>query len=145
MQFDESPSIDEFKDGMPENMPDPNRRRRRFFLAVLVLALVVAMMGAGVIFKQSGVVEHVTGTGVVRGRVVDVDGKPFQGRIFILGTELATQTDENGNFELGGVPDGEQVLIVADDSVGRDFDIQVATGAQLELGEIQFISTATAP
>jgi hypothetical protein len=76
---------------------------------------------------------------------VDVDGKPFQGRIFILGTELATQTDENGNFELGGVPDGEQVLIVADDSVGRDFDIQVATGAQLELGEIQFISTATAP
>ena len=143
MQFDDSPSLDQFKNGMPEKMPDPNKRLRKFRIMLLVITLIVALMGFSVVLKDTRTIENITITGLVRGRVVDETGQPFQGKIFILGTELEAQTDANGNFELSGVPAGEQILIVADDFIGRDFPIQVTTAAELQMGEIRFQTTAT--
>jgi hypothetical protein len=49
------------------------------------------------------------------------------------------------NFELSRVPSGDQVLIVADQLIGRDFPIHVITATTLELGEIRFETTAMPP
>jgi hypothetical protein len=143
MQLDDSPSLDQFKNGMPEKTPNPNERVRKFRILLLVLALVVAFIGLSAFLKNTRAIENITATGLVRGRVVDQNGQPFHGSIFILGTRLATQTDVDGNFVLKNVPAGEQKLIVADELIGRDFAIHVTTASELQMGEIRFQPTAT--
>jgi hypothetical protein len=147
MQFDESPNLDQFKDGMPENKktPDPQERRKRFRILLLITFVIVTLIGLALVLKETNTLATLTSTAVVRGRVVDASGLPFNGEIFILGTELRTQTDANGNFELKRVPSGKQVLIVADKLIGRDFPIQVTTATTLEMGEIRFEPTAMPP
>jgi hypothetical protein len=63
--------------------------------------------------------------------------------IFILGTELAVSTDATGHFAMDRVPAGAQSLIVADDLFGREFPIQVVVGETIDVGQLQFIPTAT--
>ena len=145
MQFDESPNLDQFKDGMPENLPKPDAGRRKFRIILLVTFIVVTLIGFALVLKENNTLATLTSTAVVRGRVVDNSGLPFKGEIFILGTELKTQTDANGNFELSRVPSGKQLLIVADNLIGRDFPIQVITATTLEMGEIRFEPTAMPP
>ena len=142
MSLDDSPSIDQFQDGMPEKLPDPNVKVRKFRTLLLIMTLIVALIGFSVVLKNTRTLETLTATGLVRGRVVDENGQPFHGRIFILGTKLSTQTDANGNFEISRVPSGEQTLIVADDQIGRDFKIQVNTASELQMSEIQFVPSA---
>ena len=142
MQFDDSPSLDQFKDGMPEKLPDPNEHAKKFRILLLVITLIIVLIGFSVILKDTRTLENLTATGIVRGRVVDENGQPFHGRIFILGTELIAQTDADGNFEIRSVPAGEQVLIVADEFIGRDFTIRVTTASELQFGEIRFETTA---
>ena len=138
MSLDESPSLDQFQNGMPEKLPDPDSRVKKFRILLLIMAFVVALAGISVVLKNTRTLETLTATGLVRGRVVDQNGQPFHGRIFILGTKLATQTDANGNFEISRVPSGEQRLIVADNLIGRDFKIQVNIASELQMGEIRF-------
>jgi hypothetical protein len=145
MQFDESPNLDQFKDGMPDHMPDPHVGRRRFRVVLLITFIIVTLIGLALVLKENNTLATLTSTAVVRGRVVDESGLPFSGKIFILGTDLKTQTDVNGNFELSRVPSGKQVLIVADELIGRDFSIQVTTATTLEMGEIRFETTAMPP
>lgn len=147
MQFDESPNLDQFKDGMPEikKTPDPQVGRRRFRILLLITFIIVALIGLVPVFKENNTLATLTSTAVVRGRVVNANGLPFNGEIFILGTDLKTQTDANGTFELKRVPSGEQILIVADELIGRDFPIQVTTATTLEMGEIRFEPTAKPP
>ena len=145
MQFDESPNLDQFKDGMPETLPDPATGRRNFRIILLIMFIVVTLIGFSLVLKETNTLATLTSTAIVRGRVVDENGLPFNGEIFILGSELKTQTDQNGNFELSRVPSGKQVLIVADELIGRDFSIQVTTATLLEMGEIRFETTAMPP
>jgi hypothetical protein len=145
MSFDESPSLDQFQNGMPEKLPDPIERAKKFRILLLVITLIVSLIGFSVILKDTRTLENLTATGVVRGRVVDENGQPFHGRIFILGTQLITQTDANGNFALSRVPAGERILIVADELIGRDFTIQVTAASELQVGEIRFETTAMPP
>jgi hypothetical protein len=112
---------------------------------LLITFIVVTLIGLALVLKENNTLATLTSTAIVRGRVVDESGLPFSGKIFILGTDLKTQTDVNGNFELSRVPSGKQVLIVADELIGRDFSIQVTTATTLEMGEIRFETTAMPP
>ena len=145
MKLDDSPSLNQFQNGMPEKAPDPNAPLKKFRILLLVLTFVVVLTGFSVVLKDTRILENITATGLVRGRVIDENGQPFHGSIFILGTDLETQTDINGNFELSGVPAGEQILIVADDLIGRDFTIQITTAVELQMGQIRFETTAMPP
>ena len=142
MKFENSPSLGEYKHGLPERPPDSTTRRRRLRIVILIVLLFVLLLGAANLMKsQTGGI--LMGTGAVRGVVVDQNGAPFHGRIFILGTKLAAVTDSNGRFQLDRVPAGAQSLIVADNLVGRDFPVQVIAGQTADVGQIEFIPTAT--
>jgi hypothetical protein len=145
MQFDESPDLEQFKDGMPEKPSDPDTGHRRFRIVLLATFIVVTLIGLALVLKQTHALATLTSTAIVRGRVTDESGQPFKGEIYILGTNLKAQTDANGNFELSRVPSGKQVLIVADKLIGRDFSIQVTTATTLEMGDIRFETTAMTP
>ncbi|GAB4505086.1 MAG: hypothetical protein Fur0043_20810 [Anaerolineales bacterium] len=142
MQLEKSPGFDQYKDGLPEPPPDPALRRRRFRLVLLTLLLAILALSA-INFLGSKSAAILSGNGAVTGVVVGPDGQPFQGQIFILGTELSAATDANGRFFLDHVPAGAQILIVADDALGREFPIEVIPGETVEMGQIQFIPTAT--
>lgn len=142
MQLEQSPGFDQYKDGLPEPPPDPTRRRKRFRLLLLALLLAVLVLSA-LNFFGSKSAALLLGNGAVTGVVVGQDGQPFHGQVFILGTELSSATDADGRFFLDHVPAGAQILIVADDALGREFPVEVLPGETVEMGQIQFVPTAT--
>lgn len=142
MKFEESPQFDQYKDGLPEPPLDPEVRRRRFRIFLLIVLLFVLLL-TGVNFMGSQTASFLSGTGAVTGVVIDENGQPFQGEIFILGTELAVSTDVDGRFVMDHVPAGLQSLIVADDLIGREFPVEVKAGETVDMGQIQFFPTAT--
>ncbi len=142
MQLEQSPGFDQYKDGLPEPPPDPAAQRKRFRLLLLALLLVVLILSA-LNFLGSKSMSILTGSGAVTGVVVDQDGRPFQCQVVILGTELSAATDSNGRFLLDRVPAGAQILIVADDALGREFPVEVIPGETVEMGQLQFVPTAT--
>ncbi len=142
MNLEESPSLETYKDGLPEPPPDPSLRRKRFRIIVLLVLLTVLFLGTAN-FLQSQTAGLLLETGSVTGMIIDENGQPFQGEVFILGTELAVVIDANGYFVMDSVPAGQQSLIVADEEYGNEFLINIIAGEAIDVGQIQFVSTAT--
>ncbi len=107
--------------------------------------LIVSVIVVTTLLSNTNALDVIKGTGAIAGSVIDENGLPFQGDVFILGTNLSTKTDANGAFEISGVPAGEQSLIIADASTGREFPVQVNSASKLQMGQIQFQPTAIAP
>src|SRR5438128_8399052 len=75
-------------------------------LAVLLTACARATASDNSIAPASGSV-------TVTGRVVSSTGTPIpDARVYIPGAGEATRTDANGNYNLTGVPDGPQEVVV---------------------------------
>ncbi len=138
MAFEESPSLDLYKDGMPSRLPDPSRRRR------LVWALIIglAALSVGLAFlnmAQNGTLAILTGTGKVAGTVYDDHGNPAAAaEVFVFGADAYAQADQSGRFVLEGVPAGQQVIVVAYRNVGCEYVVQVVAGQTVDLGEAHF-------
>ncbi len=142
MGLEKSPSLKEFEQGMPEKISDPSARKKRLRIVIFVLlgALIILL---GFSFARSDAATLLAGKGAVTGLVLDGDSQPFDdGYIFMLGTELETQTDAKGRFLLEGIPAGARILIVADDVVGYEFPIVIIAGEIIDIGQLQFITTA---
>ena len=141
MAFENSPSLKEFEGGMPEKLSDPSAKKKRFRSAIFVLlGLVILLVGFS--FAQSNAAELLAGKGSLSGLVMDDNNQPFHGYIFILGTELETQTDAEGRFLIENVPAGARLLVVANDFAGYEFPVVVTAGENTDIGQLQFISTA---
>ena len=141
MAFENSPSLKEFEEGMPEKLSDPSAKKKRIRSAIFILlGLVILLVGFS--FAQSNTAELLAGKGSLSGLVVDDNHQPFHGYIFILGTELETETDAEGRFLIENVPAGEQLLVIANDFAGCEFPVMVTPGKNKDIGQLQFISTA---
>jgi hypothetical protein len=142
MKFEESPSLKEYKDGLPEPPPDPARGHKRARVMILILAVIVLLLGT-MNFLESSTGALLTGTGTVRGSVVDSEGLPFRGGVVILGTDISVETGADGSFELKRVPAGDRALVVVDSEIGHEYPIRVNAGQVLDVGRIEFTVTAT--
>lgn len=142
MALENSPSLDEFEDGIPKKLSDPSARRKRIrILAWLLLALLLVFFGVS--FLNSNAASFLAGKGNITGQALDDIGNPFQGYIFILGTELETSTQPDGTFLIENVPAGSRVVVLANEYAGYEFPVQVVAGETIAIGQIKFISTAT--
>ena len=72
-----------------------------------IFVLVALML---VIFMKSGPGQFLGGSGTVTGKVVGLNGVPQIATIYIMGTEISTETDGHGYFQLENVPGGEALL-----------------------------------
>ena len=142
MSFENSPSLEEFQDGIPAKLSDPSAQRKRIRVLVLLLIAVLLVLFASV-FAKSDAAAILSGRGSISGQAIDDLGNPFQGYIFVFGTELEAQTQPDGTFLLDGVPAGARVLVLANEYAGYEFPVQVIAGETVAVGKIQFISTAT--
>jgi len=101
--------------------------RRRWALS-LGTAAAVLLLGAGPVLAQVG--------GTIRGKVTDrATRRVLTGaRIAVVGTVRMTQADNDGNFELRGVPVGEQTIRVMFIGYTRsDTAVTIRAGQELEL------------
>ena len=141
MALENSPSLKEFENGIPQNLSDPSKKKNRIRKTLLVL-LALLVLFVGFSFFQSNAAELLAGKGSLSGLVLDDKGQPFQGYIFILGTDLESQTDADGHFLIENVPAGARILIVANDHAGYEFPTLVEAGNTIDIGQLQFITTA---
>lgn len=142
MAFENSPSLEEFEEGIPVKLSDPSaKRKRRRILLVLLLGMLLLL--AGTKFAQSDAATLLAGKGSVAGQAIDENGNPFQGTVMVLGTELEIATQPDGSFLLENIPQGARVLVLANDHAGYEFPVQVIAGDMVSIGQIQFASTAT--
>ncbi len=141
MAFEKSPSLEEFEDGIPQKLSDPSARRKRIrMLALLVIGLLLVFLAIS--FAQSDASALLAGKGSVSGRALDDNGQPFQGYAFIVGTDIEGVTAEDGTFLVDGVPAGTRTLVLANEYTGYEFPIVVTAGETVDIGDIQFTTTA---
>lgn len=135
--MERSPSLEEYKDGMPEKLPDSSGRRKRVWITIAVLAALALVFGI-VNLVRSDSFARMAGVGGVKGTVVDEKGQPLPAAdIFVLKTSLSAETDAAGYFEIQGVPAGYQTLVVGYLAQGIEVPVRIAGGETRDLGQIQ--------
>ncbi len=135
--MERSPLLEEYKDGIPERLPDSSGRRKRAWIAIAILAVLALAFGI-VNLVRSDSFARLAGVGGVKGVVVDEQGQPLPAEIVVLKTDLAVQADASGYFEIQGVPAGEQTLVVGYLARGIEVPVRIAGGQTRDLGQIQF-------
>ena len=141
MTLENSPSLEEFKEGIPGKLSDPSKKRKKVYTFISILFAFVLFL-LGVSFAQSNAAEILAGKGAVSGVVFDENHQPFDGYIFIIGTELEAKTDIEGRFLLENIPAGMRFLVIANEYAGYEFPVEVVAGTNTNIGELQFIATA---
>jgi len=137
MAFEESPSLNLYKDGLPSRPPDPSRKRRRVWAVIIGLAI-LSMGLAFFNMARDGTLAILAGTGAATGMVYDDQGNPIVAEISVFGTILSTQSDQTGRFQLEGIPAGRQVVVVAYRNIGREYKVNVTAGQTTDMGEARF-------
>jgi len=140
MAFENSPSLKDYTKGLPSQPPERPAGHRRVWIGIGSLVFLIMVL-ALVDLQSSEQTTLLSGSDTVVGAVVDEAGNPLQAEIFVLKTDLQTQTDANGRFELASVPAGAQVVVVAYLGAGREYPVVVHQGAITDIGKIQFVST----
>lgn len=140
MSLEQSPSLDQFKDGLPEKLPD--QRKRRNFRWLLIFLLAAAALALGVAdFLQSDTAARMAGTGSISGKVADENGNPIAAQIYVMGTHIRGTAQSDGSFHLDDIPAGMQSIAIAYEGTGFEVPAQVRVGENTALGKLQYTST----
>ena len=134
MSLQNSPKLDEFKNGYVEP-EDPNQKSKRTWILIGVLAAVVLVLGA-ILFMRSDYAVMLSGKGTVTGYAVDENGNPIQVEILIFDTNIIEISDEEGAFVIRDVPAGKQSIIVAAGDIATEVEIRVVAGAENTVGTV---------
>ena len=93
-----------------------------------VVLFILAVLSAGLLVADAQAQQR----GVVQGRIVDAsDGSPLPGaNVIVEGTTIGASTNQNGRYQLTGVPAGSQTLVASFVSYERESaSITVQAGA----------------
>ncbi len=142
MSFENSPSLEEFEEGIPHKLSNPSAKKKRLHTIIFGL-LGVVILFAGVSFAQSNAANILVGKGAISGIALNDKKQPFNGYVFIVGTDLETTTNEDGSFLIESVPAGTRSLVIANETAGYEFAVDVIAGENTNIGEIKFTATAT--
>jgi len=142
MSFEESPSLDDFQKGLPEKLPEPPVKKQRMRLLLGILFGISLFLGIAN-FLQSKTASLLMGTGSVQGKVVDAQGSPFIGDVFVIGVDQIIRTSPDGSFLINRIPSGNQSLVVANATTGQEHPVRIVAGQTIDIGQVQFLVTAT--
>jgi len=144
MSFNESPSLKEYQDGIPNKPVDPSKRRRTTRVILIILASFSLLLFSKNLY-DSGSMNVILGKGAVSGRVMDQKGSPLAGQAFILGSENEVTIDPDGNFLIEGVPSGFNSLVIAHNGAAEEYPVNIVPGEITELNEIKFLVVTQIP
>ena len=139
-----SPSLKEYKGGLPNKPRDPAGRQRVLRLIIGILVLVVLGLMA-INFIRSGAVNLLVGQGTLTGRVLDQKGNPLKGTVYVMGVDRPVALDSGGGFIYANIPAGQRKLIVAQNGTAQAYPVQVLAGTSTDVGELLFIIVTPGP
>jgi len=141
MPVEDSPLLEEFKDGLPEKLPDSQGPRKVTRSIIAILGLLTVILAATNFVKSGVALTMFRGKGTVTGYVVDENHIPIVVEIYILGTDIEAMTDQSGYFEIQGVPAGSQSIAAVTEETGDEFPVEVVAGSIVGMGELQLITS----
>jgi carboxypeptidase family protein len=79
-------------------------------------------------------------TTAVRGKLSDREGRPVAGIWVFLAADpkVETTTDQDGVFNLPGVPLGPQILVAAQDGAGQEVRFHASSQTATDLGDLAY-------
>lgn len=140
MSLSSSPSLKEYKNGIPTKHRDPDARKKNFRIVVIFL-LVIALMLLFFQFFQSDVAALAIGRGTLSGRIVDENGQALSAQVFVFGVDRLVDTGIDGSFIYKNVPAGERSLIITYNGTAQEFVVQAQAGTTVDLGDLSFLVT----
>ena len=122
---------------LEEASPAPafNPKTRRMIKILQVLTLFVILVGV-ILLVKSEAFSFIVGEGSVRGFVVDQNGTPVAGKVYIESTLQEADIANNGYFEIRGIPLGHQTLLLTWMYAGFKAPVEIHRGGITDLGTI---------
>jgi hypothetical protein len=108
---------------------------------VLLSLFLVAVILTGINFLANYEAPIQSGTGGVSGQVVNISLTPVPAEVFIVGSNLSAQADDQGQFSMINIPAGEITVIVAYQGQGVEIPVVVTSNETSKLGQIKVEST----
>ena len=142
MTTQNSPSLDDFENGLPDQLPKDKVPARKIIFRILLglsIGLLIILAAANIIKNNS--IAVLTGKGNVIGSVVNEYGVPIEAEIFVIGLDIEKKTDAEGSFTLNNLPRGMQSVVVILNDGGVEYPVQVIPGETVDIGKVQIVTT----
>jgi len=144
MSLSNSPSLDDYSDGIPPDKPPKNIIL--IFVRISLTSLILIVITLSVLnLRKNGPVAQVFPNGSITGTVFDTGGTPLAGEVFIIGSSEETLIQPDGSFKIEGVPAGEISLAVAHNGSAIEYNVNVAADEITDLGLLEFVITTPVP
>jgi hypothetical protein len=137
MSLSNSPSLNEYKNGIPDKPKDHPGRRKAFRIilsAFLVLSAVLLIYS----YLQSDAASLLVGKGSLTGQVVDEQGNVLNARVFVMGVDRPVDVRLDGSFTYGNIPAGERSLVIAYNGTAAEYSVLVKAGTTIDVGRLIF-------
>ena len=137
MNLSNSPSLNEYKNGIPDKPSDPSVRGRGFRIILLGLLVIVAGL-AFFYFLRSDAAALLAGRGSLTGQVVDKQGNALSVQVFVMGVDRPVQSGPDGSFKYDNIPAGERSLVIAYNGTAAEYSVRVQAGTTVDVGQVVF-------
>ncbi len=144
MSLSNSPSLDDYKHGIPDKPRDPVSHRKGFRIILLGLLVIVAGMGL-YNFLHTEAASLLAGQGALTGQVVDQQGMPLKAQVFVMGVDRPVQAGADGSFTYTNIPAGERSLVIIFNGTASEYPVQVQAGTTVNVGKVTFTVVTPTP
>jgi hypothetical protein len=139
-----SPSLNEYKNGIPNKPRDPSARRRIFrFILLGLLVIAVGMILSD--FLQSDAAALLAGKGSLTGQAVDSQGNALNVTVFVMGVDRPVQVGADGSFKYENIPAGQRSLVLTYNGTAAEYPVQVQAGTTVNVGQLIFKVVTPSP
>ena len=135
MPLENSPSLDDFNTGLPDELTNPASKKNATRILIYALLGLFSVLGIVSLLKSNNIIQ-LTKNGSVTGYVINEYNQPVSAEVFIPVLDKTCTTDQTGYFKLDNIPTGDYSLVVGYNFVGNEYPISVTPGSNITLGEI---------
>lgn len=133
MPLVDSPSLDQFDQGMPEKLPDQfDKTKKQKYTIGGLLILLILLVVLNIAQSETGAL--LLGKGTLHGQVVGQDQVGITAEITLPVSGSAFQTDANGYFTLNNIPSGNITILIAYGGIGTEYTFIIQPGQTTEAG-----------
>ena len=136
MPLEDSPSIDQFKNGIPDNLPSPSDQKKIVNYIIYTLVVLIIILGGLSLLKTNNRLQ-LAGSSAISGYAVNEYDQPVSAEVFISGANEYVIADVNGYFQIKGIPAGDYSIIVGYNYVGSEYPVKVNAGENTNMGYLK--------